>query len=157
MWYHGVWYSLIRKFIDHSFEEPRQILKRKQHDGNIIDIKLIWYTSVNSNMEGTRHFVTISVCSFEKIENFDNAVEFLLLKSLFYTLYSFRISNWEIISHKIKKLHHLLKTSRIFAWSRYLQKLESVGAIRASSPLIVLQIKTLVDIKRPSCYANRSL
>ena len=81
-------------------------------------------------MEGTRHFVRISVCSFEKIENFDNAVEFLLLKSLFYTLYSFRISNWEIISHKIKKLHHLLKASRIFAWSRYLQKLESVGAIR---------------------------
>ena len=61
---------------------------------------------------------------FEKIENFDNAVEFLLLKALFYTLQSLRISN------NIKQLHHLLKTMRIFAWSRYLQKLVSVGAIR---------------------------
>ena len=54
---------------------------------------------------------------FEKIENFDNAVE------------SLRICNWKIISHKIKQLHHLLKTMRIFAWSRYLQKLVSVGAM----------------------------
>ena len=54
-------------------------------------------------------------------------VEFLLLKSLFYT--SLKISNWKIISHKIKQLQHLLKTMRIFAWSRYLQKLVSVEAI----------------------------
>ena len=67
---------------------------------------------------------------FEEIENFDNAVEFLFLKALFYTLKSFTISNWKIISHKIKPLHHLLKTLRIFAWSRYLQKLVFVGAIR---------------------------
>ena len=66
---------------------------------------------------------------FEKIENFDNAVEFLPLKALFYTLLSLKISNWKIISHKIKQLHHLLKTMRIFAWSRYLQKLIYVGAI----------------------------
>ena len=42
---------------------------------------------------------------FEKIENFENAVEFLLLY--------LRISNWKIISLKIKQLHHLLKTIRI--------------------------------------------
>ena len=30
----------------------------------------------------------------------------------------------------MKQLHHLLKTMRIFAWSRYLQKLVSVGVIR---------------------------
>ena len=68
-----------------SFEERRKILKMKQREGSIIDIKLIQYTSVNSNVQGTRHFVRISVCS-KKIENFDNAVEFLLLKALFYTL-----------------------------------------------------------------------
>ena len=67
---------------------------------------------------------------FENIENFDNVVEFLLLKVLFYTLYSLGISNWKIISPKIKQLRHLLKTMRIFAWSQYLQKLVSVGAIR---------------------------
>ena len=67
---------------------------------------------------------------FEKIENFDNAVEFLLLKALFYTLWSLGISNSKIISHKIKQLRQLLKTMRIFAWSQYLQKLVSVGAIR---------------------------
>ena len=67
---------------------------------------------------------------FEKLENVDNAVEFLLLKALFYTLYSLRISNWKIILHKIKQLHRLFKTMRIFAWSRYLQKFVSVGAIR---------------------------
>ena len=81
---------------------------------------------------------------FEKIENFYNAVE------------SLRICNWKIISHKIKQLHHLLKTMRIFAWSRYLQKLVSVGAIRSSFS-IFLQIKTLVDLERRSCYANGSL
>ena len=59
----------------------------------------------------------------EKIDNFDNVLEFLLLKTLFYTLKSLRISNWKIISHKIKQLHHLVKTMRIFALSQYLQKL----------------------------------
>ena len=34
------------------------------------------------------------------------------------------------MSHKIKQLQHLLKTRRIFAWSRYLKKLVSVGATR---------------------------
>ena len=67
---------------------------------------------------------------FQRIENFDNAKEFLLLNAPFYTLSSLRISNWKIISHKIKQLHHLLKTIRIYAWSRYLQKLVSVGTIR---------------------------
>ena len=67
---------------------------------------------------------------FQRIENFDNVKEFLLLNAPFYTLSSLRISNWKIISHKIKQLHHVLKTMRIFAWSRYLQKLVSVGAIR---------------------------
>ena len=67
---------------------------------------------------------------FEKIEDFDNAVEFLLLKAFFYTLLSLRICNWKIMWHKIKQLHHLLKTIRIYAWSQYLQKLASVGAIR---------------------------
>ena len=35
-----------------------------------------------------------------------------------------------MISHKIKQFHHLLKAMRIFAWSRYLEKLVSAGAIR---------------------------
>ena len=56
----------------------------------------------------------LKLAMFEK-KNFDNALEFLL------------ISNWKIISHKIKQLHHLLKTMRVFAWSWYL--LVSVGAI----------------------------
>ena len=67
---------------------------------------------------------------FEEIENFDNGVEFLPFKALFYTLKSLGISNWKIMSHKIKQLRHRLKTIRIFAWSRYLQKLVSVGATR---------------------------
>ena len=67
---------------------------------------------------------------FEKIENCNNAVEFLFLKALFYTLQSLRISNWKIISHEIKQLNHLLKTMRNFAWSRYLQKLVSVWVVR---------------------------
>ena len=33
------------------------------------------------------------------------------------------------MSYNIKQLHHLSKTMRIFAWSPYLQKLVSVGAI----------------------------
>ena len=45
---------------------------------------------------------------------------------------------------------------RIFAWFRYLQKLVSVGAIRRFI-FRFLQIKTLVDIERPSCCANGSL
>ena len=35
-------------------------------------------------MQGSQHFVRINM--FEKIENFDNAVEFLLLKATFYRL-----------------------------------------------------------------------
>ena len=34
-------------------------------------------------------------------------------------------------------MHHLLKTMRIFAWFRYLQKLVSVGAIRLSSSIFL--------------------
>ena len=45
-----------------------------------MNIKLIQYASGNLNMQGNRHFVRISI--FEKIENFENAVEFLLLKTL---------------------------------------------------------------------------
>ena len=41
-------------------------------------------------MQGTRHFVRISVCSkyrkLKKIENFDNAIEFPRLKALCYKL-----------------------------------------------------------------------
>ena len=44
--------------------------------------------------------------------------------------YSVHLSNWKTVSLKIKQLHHLLKTMRIFAWSQYLQKLVSVGGIR---------------------------
>ena len=98
---------------------------------------------------------------FEKTENFDNAVEFLVLKALFYALYSFRISNWKIISHKVKQLHNLLKTMRIFSWSRYLQKLVSVGArhryARICRVFSFFANQTLVDIERRSCYANESL
>ena len=43
-------------FIDHSFEERRKILKGKQREGSIINVKLILYTSVNLTMQGTRHF-----------------------------------------------------------------------------------------------------
>ena len=68
----------------------------------------------------------------EKIENTDNALEFLLLKKLFYTLWSLGIFNWKIISHKINQLRHLLKTISTFAWSRHLQKLVSVRVIRRS-------------------------
>ena len=32
---------ILLSFIDHSFEERRKFLKRKQHKGRIIDIKLI--------------------------------------------------------------------------------------------------------------------
>ena len=98
----------------------------------------------------------------EKIENLDNAVEFLLLKALFYTLQSLRISN------KIKQLHHLLKTMRIFAWSRnacicrgntqvYLQffcksKLQSTQKGRAAMQMhrAVLQVKFRFMSKRPT-------
>ena len=73
---------ILHSFIGHSLEERRKILKRKQRKGIIIDIKLIYYTSVNSNMRGTRHFVRVGVFS-KKNENFDNPVEFVLLKALF--------------------------------------------------------------------------
>ena len=50
-------------FIDHSFEEHRKILRGKQRKGSIINIKLTWCTSLNLNMQGTRYFVRISICS----------------------------------------------------------------------------------------------
>ena len=36
---------------------------------------------------------------FETIENFDNVVEFLLLKALFYKFWSLISSNWKVISN----------------------------------------------------------
>ena len=53
-------------------------------------------------------------------------------------------------------MHHLLKTMIIFAWSQYLKKLVSVREYAGSSS-IFLQIKTLVELERPSCYINGSL
>ena len=55
--------NIFLSFINHSFEEGRKILRRKQHEGSTINIKLIQHTFVNSNMQGTRHFVRISECS----------------------------------------------------------------------------------------------
>ena len=49
-------------FIDHSFEERRNVLSGEQLEGSIINVKLIQYTSVNVNMQGTRHFVRICGC-----------------------------------------------------------------------------------------------
>ena len=94
---------------------------------------------------------------FEKIENFNNAVEFLLNFFFFYTLESLRISDWKIISHKIKQLHHLLKTIRMYAWSRYLQSSYLSGQHARSPSFFFLRIKTLVDIEKPSSYASGSL
>ena len=51
-------YNILYIILLISFEERRKILKRKQGEGSIIE-----YRSVNSNMQGTRHFVRISVCS----------------------------------------------------------------------------------------------
>ena len=86
-------------------------------------------------MHGTRHFVRVL-----GPENFDNAVKFVLLKALFYTFLSLRISNWKINSHKIKQL----------AKTRICQGNTQVHL------QFFLQIKTLVDKQRLSCYANGS-
>ena len=51
-------YNILYIILLISFEERRKILKRKQREGSIIE-----YRSVNSNMQGTRYFVRISVCS----------------------------------------------------------------------------------------------
>ena len=48
--------------MNHTFEERRKSSWGKQHEGSIINVKLIEYTSVNSNMLGARYFVGISVC-----------------------------------------------------------------------------------------------
>ena len=57
-----IWFNqidvIVGKSVVKHIEERAKILKRKQREGSIIDIKLI-YTSVNSNMQGTRHFYTI--------------------------------------------------------------------------------------------------
>ena len=93
---------------------------------------------------------------FEKMENFDSAVKFLLLKALFYTLTSLRISNWKIISRKIKQLYHLLKKWE-FLHGLDICKSSYLSGQYAGSSSIFLQIKTLVDIERSSCYANGSV
>ena len=88
---------------------------------------------------------------FETIENFDNVVEFLLLKALFYKLYSLMISDWNIISnwglpaflrevlvnYPSNMIRIKLNNCAIFWKQREflyrldnLQKLVSVGAIR---------------------------
>ena len=46
--------------MNHSFGEGRKILRGKQCEGSIINIKLIQHTSVNSNMKEIRDFVKIS-------------------------------------------------------------------------------------------------
>ena len=51
-------YNILYIILLISFVERRKILKGKQREGSIIE-----YTSVNSNMQGTRHFVRISACS----------------------------------------------------------------------------------------------
>ena len=50
--------------------------RRARRARDLADSKSIWYTSVNLNM------FKISEVK-KKIENFDNAVEFLLIKALF--------------------------------------------------------------------------
>ena len=88
---------------------------------------------------------------FEEIENSDNAVEFLLLKALFYKLLSLIISNWKVISncclpglfcevlvnYASNMIRIRLNNCTIFWKQREflhgldnLQKLVSVGAIR---------------------------
>ena len=54
---------MLVSFIDHNFEERRKILRGEQLERSIINIKLMYYTLVNVNIQGTRHFVRISVCS----------------------------------------------------------------------------------------------
>ena len=43
--------------------------------------------------------ILLELAYVQKIENFDNALEFLLLKVLFYQFWSLIISNWKIISN----------------------------------------------------------
>ena len=108
---------IVGKSLVKHIEERRKTLKRRQREGSIIDIELIQYTFVNLNMQGTRHFVRISACSKKSRVLIMRQNFFFFLKALFYTLLSLRISNWKIISHKIKQLHHFLKKMRIFSWS----------------------------------------
>ena len=54
---------MLLSFIDHSFEERRKILRGEQLERSIINIKLMYCTPVNVSIQGTRHFVRISVCS----------------------------------------------------------------------------------------------
>ena len=88
---------------------------------------------------------------FQKIKNFDNAVEILLLKTLFYKLWSLIISNWKItydccfptflgevfVNYASNMIRIRLNNCTIFWKQREflhgldnLQKLVSVGAIR---------------------------
>ena len=65
-------------FIGHSFEERRKISKGKQREGSI-NIKFIH--PLIRTCKGPD--ILLELAMFEKIENFDNAVEFRH-KALFY-------------------------------------------------------------------------
>ena len=60
----------------------KEMLKGKQREGSIINIKLIQYTSVNLSLQEDQTFCQ-NQRMFEKIKNFDNAAGFLLLKAFF--------------------------------------------------------------------------
>ena len=45
-------YKLL-SFIDHSFEERRKILKRKQREGSIIDMKVLEYLQKRKTLKMT--------------------------------------------------------------------------------------------------------
>ena len=63
--------NIFLSFTDHSFKECRKILKGKQRKRIIISIiKLVWRTSVNSNMQATRHFVRIIIYTVFYKKNF---------------------------------------------------------------------------------------
>ena len=115
---------------------------------------------------------------FEKTENFDNAVEFLLLKALFYKLWSLIMSNWKIVSNccfhaflsevlvnyasnmiriRLNNCTNFWKQREFLHGLENLQKLASVGATSRLILIFFLQIKTLVEIERLCCYANGSL
>ena len=81
----SVKHVLFLSFIDHSFEERRKNLNGKQREGSIINIKLIYsiYPLIQA-CKGTD--ILLELEHVKKIENFDNAAEFLLLKALFYKL-----------------------------------------------------------------------
>ena len=76
-------YKLL-SFIDHSFEEHRKILKRKQCKGSIFDIKLSSIHLLIQTCKGPD--ILLELAYVQKIKNFDNAIESLLLKILFHTL-----------------------------------------------------------------------